>query len=81
MYQMAVSSRKAAGSEVKCSYVITTSTVYVKSPLIYSLTNDVWLPGCSSQAVLYAEVTDNDVRSADVFTCISAEFLESANYW
>ena len=88
MYHVAVSSRKkAAGSEVKRSYVITTSTVWVcvKWPVVYSLTNALWLPGGGSQAVLYmyTELTHKNVKSADASTCRSAEFLESADadYW
>ena len=83
MYHMSVtvSSWKAAGGKVKRSYVMTTSTVCVKWSVVYSLTNDVWLPGSGSQAMLYTEVTDSHVRSADTSTCRSAEFLESAYYW
>jgi len=46
---------------------------------VYSSTNDVWLPGGGSQAMLYTEVTDSDVQSADTSTCRSVEFLESAD--
>jgi len=36
--------------------------------------------GDSSQAMLYSEVTDSDVRSADVSTCRSAELSKSTDY-
>lgn len=40
-FDSAVSSQKAAGGEVRRSYVITASTLCVKLPVVYSLTNNV----------------------------------------